>query len=217
MSPATRAQRPQHLTARYTPAHAILAAAMAPISETVWLTSMRLTQRGTATKPRDLHAAIARASVHPDSQPRTLWARIDPNTLLVQSANQLAPSDLLTLASITKQAQISTVHKHGALVEIAGVCNPVIERQRQRRVAPDLEAWFVSRLGQCLDIAEIEVEHMTPLVVRKPERVAAFARAGYRVMATVTDTRALSARLCNGIGHGRAYGLGLLLAKEFRR
>ena len=29
MSPATRAQRPQHLTARYTPAHAILAAAAA--------------------------------------------------------------------------------------------------------------------------------------------------------------------------------------------
>ena len=29
MSPETRAQRPQHLTARYTPAHAILAAAAA--------------------------------------------------------------------------------------------------------------------------------------------------------------------------------------------
>ena len=29
MSPATRAQRPHHLTARYTPAHAILAAAAA--------------------------------------------------------------------------------------------------------------------------------------------------------------------------------------------
>ena len=29
MSPATRAQRPQHLTARYTPAHAILTAAAA--------------------------------------------------------------------------------------------------------------------------------------------------------------------------------------------
>ena len=102
------------------------------------------------------------------------------------------------------------------MIEIATICNPVRKHGNSHRPVPDTdrEPWLERKLGDCLTLHEIRTEALAPIRIPKTDRVATFRPVGYHALATVTDPGMLAGVLCSGIGQGKAYGLGLVLATE---
>lgn len=110
---------------------------------------------------------------------------------------------------------------------------PALDRPRGRRTAhtrPDyVRKWFVRRLqnpseprvasdgltriGATTDEESLAVRMLPTVTSPGPHKGLRIVRAEIRGTLTITDPAALADAMTQGIGHGRAYGCGLLLTR----
>lgn len=161
-------------------------------------------------------------------------------SLVVQSQ---VPGDWSRLprGAVAEEAQTLTLDRTfgpGDTVDFRTVVNPVHNRpqgpdKRGKRVAhtrPDhVKSWFarrlqpvgeppvapdgLTRLGADADPDQLGVRMLPQISSPAPHKGLRLARAEIRGKLTVTDPATFVGALTRGIGHGRAYGCGLLLVR----
>lgn len=86
--------------------------------------------------------------------------------------------------------------------------------ERHRIVHEELPQWLRSRSrGRGFEIESCAVTHYDVLRLRKDEQEVTLSVADFFGCLRVTDPNALDETLRQGLGHGRSFGLGLLLLK----
>lgn len=171
---------------------------------------------------RDLHAIIAAAT--DGRTPRTLWAMPHPSLLIIQSAEAPDSAILSSLGSIVAQRPYRSIFCVGAQVVLAGIVNPTRAKKgrddsRGRRIpvaAADLPSWFQRRIP-AVEMTEIVTEPLEVVRTARPGMRMTHAAAGLSAIGTVIDADALEASLLAGVGAGKAYGFGLILARQVDR
>ena len=177
---------------------------------------------------RDLHAVIAWAYDH-TTDARVLWGRPTNGLVIAQAAGTPDPARLATLTrQPVETARVRTDWAEGDRITLAGILSPearvktprengrIRARSRTSLAFGQHPEWLTTRLSGVVDIDEVAVEPLDPVRVRKRTGTVVQARTGFHATATVTHPHRLAYVLANGLGAGRAYGCGLLLAAEAR-
>lgn len=202
----------------------------------MYLTQLRLDARHAAARrdlanPYDMHRTLVRAFVRDEREvpPRVLW-RLEGGsvwgqaTVLVQS---LLPGDWSFLDALsgylasgqgdgiaTKPFEPAALLKPGARLRFRLVANPTVTRQgkRQGLVGEDAQLAWLERQGQRLgfQLTTALVTGSDMLRGRKAGAQVSVRRVQYDGVLEVLDADALGAALATGIGHGKAFGCGLL-------
>lgn len=182
----------------------------------MYLTHIRLgdhAQRAANNNTRWLHQRIAELS-----NGRALWAHPRPGVVILQSP---APIISPTWGQSIGQALLNPVPV-GAVVRVAMIASPA----RAERPSPqargvrrplqenDWEGWLKGKLGAAITLEEVQTEPLPRVQARKPGVTATLSRVAYQASGIVTDERLLHHLRETGVGPGKAYGCGLLLAVE---
>ena len=187
------------------------------------LTLLKLTRAGQQLNPRDLHTVLCWAFPH--DEVRLLWTRPRPETLLVQADTGPDPDRLIGLIETHQCTDPQHVWPVGAAVTLSGVLNPTTgnsghrpdgTRRSGKKPVPaeNLAVWLEPRLHG-LTATRVTAENLPSSRVTKPNgHTVNLARVAVRVTGTVTDAEALAGMLAAGLGDGRAYGCGLLIARS---
>lgn len=164
---------------------------------------------------RRLHQAIVTATRQPQDQtPRVLWSAPGPTRIYIRHNT---PIDDFPNGAITATSPY-TIHATGD-IRITGIINPDITT-RGRRIPlltePDIHDWVTTRLPW-VHIHTITTTPIPPATGHKPHtgRVT-LHRVGMTVTGTVTDPASAVQAHINGIGHGKAYGCGLLISQPLQ-
>lgn len=177
---------------------------------------------------RDLHAVIAWAYDHVTGA-RVLWGRPTNGLVIAQAAGVPDPARLITLTrQPVETAPVRTDWAEGDRITLAGILSPEARingiredgvRRSRTRTALAFEQhpeWLMTRLAGVVEVHEVAVEPLDPLRVHKRTGTVVQARTGYHADCTVLRPDRLAYVLSNGLGAGRAYGCGLLLAGASR-
>ncbi|MGO5253404.1 MULTISPECIES: type I-E CRISPR-associated protein Cas6/Cse3/CasE [Collinsella] len=178
------------------------------------LTHLRL-PRGTPHDTRWLHQRIAEVS----SDPRPLWAFPRHGIVITQTRLGLAPEWAIRVS----QGDLKFCPE-GAVVQMALIANPTRSMRgggggrgtRNPLAEADWDGWFLRKLSSAVDVTHIAHHNLAPVVTAKPGHVVTLRRVEFIASGTVTDADALHALRISGVGSGKAYGCGLLLASEVR-
>lgn len=183
------------------------------------LSVWRLTAEGrrVARNRRDLHAVIAYAT-HTDGGIRTLWAHPDDRlgTVIIQSAHTPSQDVLTHLATpIGAPTTPYVTYAQGATVRVSADANPTRCVDGKNTPVDDHAGWLATRLRDCADVLDCAAEPRAPIRLRHPRSgTVTLSRAILHATVTVTHPARFGRLIVGGIGHGRAYGLGLLLTRQ---
>ena len=175
-----------------------------------------------------LAASLDAGSVHrwltlaADSN-RFLWVSPRAGLLIVQSERPLDRTALGRGIDTLFAAERALTFPQDARVELTGIVAPTkAEFQRGRRgkiralPAEDVPAWILRRLGSAVSIdGSLSIEALSPAQGRKKDGTRTLTtRTSFHTYATVTNSERLAELLLTGVGRGKRYGAGLILAKE---
>lgn len=189
---------------------------MHPDKRRTHLTELRLTRsaRGLVGDVQSLHRTILHAT---DTDARVLWALPRRDLLIVQSDAPVRPSALKGIVGKSHSAERPTRLTGPVRLSLIGHPTQAVSQPGRRgRVTPlrmdQWEEWFRRRVGHAVDLADVAVQDLGPRSgirhgVKVTHRWVAFTAAG-----TVTDTDEMERLIVDGVGRGKAYGCGLLLA-----
>lgn len=177
--------------------------------------------------PYEMHRTLVRAFVADANQPppRFLW-RLEPSVagaspvLLVQSETAADWSALAALPNyLAKPVESKELALAGLLSDdiryrFRLFANPTVTRNGKRYglASEDAQLAWLARQGERLGF-EIDTALVTAsdlLTTRKKERSISLQRACFEGRLRVTDAGRIASAVSNGIGHGKAFGLGLL-------
>ncbi len=149
---------------------------------------------------------------------RTLWARPARRVVIVQ-ADQPVGADI---GGVTAYRSTTVRHEWhvGERLHLSGIVCPTVARLEPgrsrgvRRPVPvdDVPAWLARKLADAADVTSVEVEDLGSRVGRRQGGLVTIRWVGVSADVTVADPAALAAHLRDGVGTGKAYGAGLLLA-----
>jgi CRISPR system Cascade subunit CasE len=202
----------------------------------MYLTQLRLDPRNAPARrdladPYDMHRTLVRAFA-PDERTapsRFLW-RLEPGaswqraTVLVQSAS---PGDWSFLKSVSgyllddrnealavKTFDPAAWAQAGASLRFRLAANPTVTRQGKRLglVGEEAQVEWLHRQGERLgfDLQAALVTGSEVLRGRKGSMQVSLLRVQYDGMLQVRDADLLCAAIASGIGHGKAFGCGML-------
>lgn len=200
----------------------------------MYLTRLRLDPRSATARrdladPYDMHRTLVRAFVADETAPvpRFLW-RLEPGsawsepTVLVQSGDEGAWAFLQALpgylqgvdAVSTKQFDPLHVLRQGARYRFRVVANPTVTRQGKRHglVGEDAQLAWLGRQGERagFGVDSALVTHVDTSHSRKGGATVSLLRACFEGVLVVHDVQALAQAMARGIGHGKAFGCGLI-------
>lgn len=167
---------------------------------------------------RHIHGILATT---PD---RPLWARIAPTQIITRTKHPLPAHQFHPIAEQMLQTT-ETLPALGARISLAGIANATIttthgeprRNAKKRRISVPIDQraeWLAAKLEGVINMTLIETEPLAPILVPKPTGLVTIDRTGYYATGAVANTHRLAYLLANGVGHGRAYGCGLLLVQE---
>lgn len=184
--------------------------------------SMALRLLRNAGNAQAIHGALCHAL---DGTPH-LWCLMD-DCLIVKPRypkdwDQIVPPHQAThIAGMhVKYAELSEypVPPTGAPVKFGLVGNPTIakaQKQGRSRREPLPEnqwnAWLERKLGDALNLREIQAKALKPAIAYKPTGRIVHHRVHFTGEATVKNHDTLASLIEHGVGRGKAYGCGLLL------
>lgn len=188
-----------------------------PDLQAPWLTEIRLTKRA-----KDLvrdSQAVHRTLAHAVGE-TALWALPTPGLLIVQASKPIRPDDMPGVIQMAAARPKPTRFGTGQTIEIAGIVNPTkaIASARGTRgkithLQPDeWAAWAERKLG-CITIRSLDMRHQGTHVGRRHGMQTRHMLVSMRAVGTVRDADALEQILVSGIGRGKAYGAGLIMAE----
>jgi CRISPR system Cascade subunit CasE len=200
----------------------------------MFLTQLRLDPRSPQARrdlanAYDMHRTLVRAFVRDDQTvvPRFLWrlepSRVgDPPVVLVQSSEAPDWSFLSAFggylrnaeAPATKAMDLSTLLKPERRYWFRLVANPTVTRQGQRHglVGEEAQVAWLHRQGERhgFTVDDSTVSHSETLRGRKAETRVSLLQVQFDGVLRVDDDAAVSRAVALGIGHGKAFGCGLL-------
>lgn len=198
------------------------------MSDDLHLTVIHLTDR--ASRLLDDAYVVHRALLAETGGIRPLWCAPDRRTVIVQHSTPITASAFPRRAvADIKSAKLGTAYSPSDVVRLSLIGCAVKIRTLQtpdgtrRGVAiitlpPEEQAdWLTRKLAGAVDLHRIEVEQMLPSVGRKAGARITHTRVGFAASGTVVDPDVLAERIRNGVGKGRAFGLGLLLVAGARQ
>lgn len=200
----------------------------------MYLTQLRLDPRSPQARrdlanAYDMHRTLVRGFVRDEQTPapRFLW-RLEPGrsgdfpVVLVQSAE---PSDWSFLAAFggylrdaelpaTKSFDLAAFIQPEKHYRFRLVANPTVTRQRQRHglVGEDAQLSWLNRQGEQhgFTVDSAMVGNSDTLRGRKAQTRVSLLQVHFEGVLRVDDHAALSKAVASGIGHGKAFGCGLL-------
>lgn len=180
---------------------------------TVWHTEIHLNRlgRGIVYDAALVHRIITVST----GDPKSVWCSPRPGILLVQTRFPLSAETFSKEASSIRQAQTILNFDTGARVEVSGVVSATKCRERKRIPikCEDAPKWVSNHLLGCR--AEIDsVQNLSPAQGDHCGHRIITCRLAFHGYATVTDQAAFAEVLKNGIGKGKRFGAGLILAKK---
>lgn len=183
-----------------------------------WLTELLLLPKWGRIDSGHVHRWLTKAA----DGPHFLWVSPRPGLLIVQTVRPLNRDTLDGVRSI-HSARIDLTHPQGARLEISGIVSPTkAEFQRGRRGkirrVPETEQadWVLRKLGPALsNIDHLTVQPMGASRGTKPDgHRLLHPRTSIHCYGTVKDPDVFTRMLTQGVGRGKRFGTGLLLAKE---
>lgn len=170
---------------------------------------------------RSLYTAARNPSTNNPRNPAVLNAG-RPHTLLVQSPAQPDWAPLLANETLTnaRTQHIQQTWKTGDTADIRTLASPVVTRNNdhgdRRRLTltdpQDCGTWLATRLRKAGCV--LENHHIT---MNAPERVHVrdqpLTLRQFHATVTITNPHAFTTMLTTGLGHHRAWGAGLVLAR----
>lgn len=195
---------------------------MGDLTLTMLKPDLRTTRRMTA---RDWHVVLCGATPHqsdqtPDVPHRLLWAHPRPDLIIVQAAGPTNSRMLYGVAEVVGTAEVAR-YRAGDRVAVSGVVNP---RRTSRRgevrttslIPPEVwDDWAARRFPEAA--ATVHRANLSP------DRTVTFRRTGrqqvtltrtwLRAEVTIGDPDEFRTLLASGVGSGKAYGCGLLIAR----
>lgn len=202
----------------------------------MFLTQLRLDPRNVSTRrdladPYDMHRTLVRAFVRDkrDAPQRFLW-RLESGTawsqpvVLVQSTG---PGDWSFLEAVSgylldsgdppigvKSFDLASLLQAGTNLRFRLAANPTVTRQGKRLglIGEDAQLEWLHRQGERLGfgLQAALVTGSDMLRGRKGSMHVSLRRVLYEGVLEVRDAEALGAAIDSGIGHGKAFGCGLL-------
>lgn len=185
---------------------------------------------------RDVHAIHRGLEAAHDGQCRVLWARPAPDRMVIASPQPppfgedgTAYGGLLRGVTSHSIQQAQVHYAAGATVAWALVANPtkaVAPRDpdgrpvgKSRRVPlpeDEVAAWAQRRLAPAMQVPRAVCRRLPPAFGRQQKGSNGITLVRYAVSGdgVVTDPAALADMLTGGVGPGKAFGCGLLLARE---
>lgn len=199
-----------------------------PTPTGLWLTVLHLAAPA-APDAHDLHAATEALW---DGLPwppgaRPLWSQPRPDTIVVQGPAPLTHTAPAGWA-LTAHSIPVTIPPAGARISLSLIANPTRvttlttpegAERKPRHALPETDwaAWLTRHLQPALDLTG-RIGHRKLPAARGHHHGRAgtvtHARAMFHATATVTDPERLAALTAAGVGHGKAYGCGLLLIRQ---
>lgn len=200
----------------------------------MYLTRLRLDPRSALarrdlTDPYDMHRTLVRAFVETPTQapPRFLW-RLEPGgawsepAVLVQSVLEPDWSFLSAVSGYLQAGEgVSTkafdplaLLRADARYRFRLVANPTVTRQGKRHglAGEDAQLAWLARQGERagFDVDAALVSHCETIHSRRGGATVSLLRACFEGALLVRDAHALAAAMAQGIGHGKAFGCGLI-------
>lgn len=164
--------------------------------------------------------AVHRALEHDThAQGRTLWAQPTPRRIIIRTPVAGVAWDRWPHAQSTSVTAASLRYTPGTRIAWALIANPTrsvfIRGQRGKRVALDdadsVIAWAGERLRAAATPDGVDAQRLQPASGASGLNLSRWALSG---SATVEDSGAMARLLTEGVGHGRAFGCGLLLVRD---
>lgn len=183
---------------------------------TVHLTELRLNHAAGAllSDTQKVHRTIMWAV---GGEGRVLWAVPRRDLLIVQADRPARAADFDGVV-IESHSIMKPLDMDGG-VRLSLIAHPTTAERRDGRrglVRPlpmdEWESWFRRKLAPGVQVHDVAIQDLGPRTgIRHGGRVV-HRWVGYSATGTVTDPAALREMLIGGIGRGKAYGCGLLLA-----
>lgn len=179
----------------------------------VYVTELRLTRAAgrLVGDVQAMHRTLAHAA---GESGRLLWALPRRNVLVVQADHPVRPIDI---PGVVMEAY-STVKPLGLTgrvsVTLIGHPTGADGKHGTRRVLPmdGWEPWFRRKLADAVELDAVQVQDLGPRSGDRHGHRVTHRWVGFAGTGTVTDSAALDSLLIGGVGRGKAYGCGLLLA-----
>lgn len=169
-----------------------------------------------------MHSMIFEAALTGETPRRVLWAHLEERTLVVRHTRPIEsrdlPQGLVARTSATKE----TSAENGQRIELAWVMNPARRKTVQgvrhgTKVVPasEWDAFAAVRLAPMIDIETLSTRNGGKAHGRHADgNNPTIQRVIVRATGTVTDANTLNERMISGLGHARAYGCGLIVARK---
>ena len=180
----------------------------------VWHSEVRLNRAGRGI-PFD-SALVHRILTSSTGDPCALWCSPRPDVLLIQTSRPLAASTFDGEAVSIRQARTSLCFGQGARVELSGVVNATVCKRGHRREpleADEVPGWLGSHLRGCAAAID-SVQSLSPAKGNHGAEKLTIGRTAFHGFATVADTAVFARMLACGVGRGKRFGAGLVLARR---
>jgi CRISPR-associated protein Cas6/Cse3/CasE subtype I-E len=175
--------------------------------------------------PHDIHMAVVHATEGLPASPRTLWCRPTQDILVIQASG---PAHWTTGRVTT--TTVTTEHPQGTSIAFSLIANPTrgggsgthstpdgITHRRRGRTAltdpNDIREWILRRLTPALTDIEVGFDAPQSVWAHKPHHTAIHSRVAFAGTGAVDDPQVLEKLITEGVGPGKAHGLGLMLVK----
>lgn len=148
---------------------------------------------------------------------RVLWAAPRTDVLIVQSPQPIRAADFGGVV-VESHSRTRPTGLTGQ-VTLTLIAHPTRAQQNRGvrgRHSPlpmdEWEAWFRRKLSPAVDVGPVHVQDLGPRTGRRYGDRVVHRWVGFAATGTVTDPVALDHLAVAGVGRGKAYGCGLLLA-----
>lgn len=181
-----------------------------------WLTWLTIPPTWCGRDTQAMHRTLAHAV---DGGP-VLWARPDRRLLITQTTAPLDPESIG--ATSARSLPVRLDYQAGEPVTVTLIANPTVTLGRGagvrgKRVAAPAdrwESWLHRRLSGALTLDRVETELIGQRGGDRHGRRVVHLQVAYTAWGHAADPDQLAERILSGIGAGKAYGCGLLLASD---